>query len=51
MREDERIEAEAKMKDYLANDGRDHYRRHVKNRVSMGWNGSTGGSKALIITP
>jgi hypothetical protein len=51
LREPERIEAEAKMKDYLANDGRDHYRRNMRGRVSMGWGGSTGGDKALIITP
>lgn len=53
LHEAERKEAEAKMKDFLANDGRDQYRRIMKGRVMMGVNptsgGSTGGAKALIL--
>ena len=52
--EAERREADAKIKEYLANDGRDHYRRIMRGRVSMGFGGATGGDRAtsgLIISP
>lgn len=52
--EEQRREHDAKMKEYLANDGRDHYRRIMRGRVSMGFGGATGGDRSLsglIITP
>lgn len=45
--EEARREGDAKMKEYLANDGRDHYRRIMRGRVSMGFGGSTGGDRSL----
>jgi hypothetical protein len=47
--EPERIEQEALMKEYLANDGRDQYRRIMKGRFQFGHGGMTGGSNALIL--
>ena len=41
--------AEAEIRAYLASDGRDHYRREVRNRVTMGYGGSTGGSGRILI--
>lgn len=38
--EPERIEAEALMKEYLANDGRDQYRRHMRGKVTFGYESS-----------
>lgn len=52
--DEERREADAKIKEYLANDGRDHYRRIMRGRVSMGFGGATGGERSLgglIISP
>jgi hypothetical protein len=49
MGEAQRVESEAKMKEYLANDGRDQYRRIVQGRTSFGFGGMTGGDRALII--
>lgn len=34
MKEPERLEAEAKAREYLYTDGRDQYRRHMRNRVT-----------------
>lgn len=42
--------ADARMRDYLHNDGRDHYNREVRGRVQMGVGGMTGGA-GKIITP
>jgi hypothetical protein len=36
MKEPERLEGEARMKEYLATDGRDHYRREMRNRITVG---------------
>lgn len=36
-----RIEAEAQMKEYLANDGRAQYRRHMRGRKVFGYEGSS----------
>lgn len=44
-----RIEAEAQMKEFLANDGRDQYRRIMRGRFQFGAGGMTGGHRALII--
>jgi hypothetical protein len=49
--EPQRIEREAQAKEYLANDGRDQYRRIVRGRVQFGHGGMTGGSNALIHLP
>jgi hypothetical protein len=49
--EPQRIEREAQAREYLANDGRDQYRRIVKGRVQFGHGGMTGGSNALIHLP
>ncbi len=56
MREPERREAEAKMKEYLYTDGRDHYRRTMRNRVTFGGKGAREHSlvlpsESLILTP
>lgn len=52
MREPERLEAEAKMKEYLYNDGRDHWRKHMRNRVQVGYEGTitSNPSTSLILT-
>lgn len=47
--EAERIEREALGREYLANDGRDQYRRLVRGRFQFGHGGMAGGSRALII--
>jgi hypothetical protein len=49
----ERAEHDARLRDYLLNDGRDHYRREVRNRVTFGAGGMTGGSgrSSLILPP
>lgn len=45
-------EAQAQFDQYLAADGRDHYRREVRNRVQFGYAGQTGGGgHPLILTP
>lgn len=49
MGDEARRESDAKIKEYLANDGRDQYRRIMRGRVSMGFGGATGGDRALII--
>ncbi len=43
-----RAEASRRLRDYLHNDGRDHYNREVRNRVQMGHGGMTGGSGKLL---
>lgn len=45
------IEAEAQeqFNQYLAADGRDHYRREVRNRVTIGYGGTTGGGGHPLI--
>lgn len=45
--EAERKESDAKIKEYLANDGRDHYRRIMKGRITAGYGGVTGGERAV----
>lgn len=40
MEEPERLEAEAQMKEYLATDGRDQYRREFRNRITVGAKGA-----------
>jgi hypothetical protein len=35
----ERAESRALMHDYMLNDGRDHYNRQVKHRLTTGWTG------------
>lgn len=49
--EPERIEREAKAREYLVTDGRDQYRRLVKNRVQFGHGGMTGGSESVLYLP
>lgn len=54
MGEPERIEAEAKMKEYLANDGRAQFRRHMKGKVTFGYESSpimagVAGNSPLIL--
>lgn len=49
MREPERKEHDAKMREYLVTDGRDQYRRIVRGRSSFGYGGMTGGANALIL--
>jgi hypothetical protein len=60
MKEPERLEAEAKMKEYLYTDGRDRYRREFRNRVTFGGAGAREyaaasslilPSESLILTP
>lgn len=56
MKEPERLEAEAKMKEYLYTDGRDQYRREFRNRVTVGGKGAREHSlilpsESLILTP
>lgn len=46
----EHAAAEAELRAYLATDGRDHYRREVRNRVQFGHGGMTGGSGRLLIS-
>jgi hypothetical protein len=41
-------EAEAAMLEYTITDGRAHYQREVKNRVSFGFGGMTGGAGRII---
>lgn len=44
--------AQDQFNQYLAADGRDHYRREVRNRVTIGYGGTTGGGgHPLILTP
>lgn len=50
MKEPERREAEAQMKEYLATDGRDQYRREFRNRVTVGGRG-TSEERMLIMQP
>lgn len=52
--ETQRREHEAMMKDYLANDGRQHYRRFMRGRVQVGYGSSsplmqTNGISPLIL--
>lgn len=49
MGDEARRESDAQIKQYLANDGRDQYRRIVKGRTSFGYGGVTGGDRALIL--
>jgi hypothetical protein len=42
-------EREAEMQAYTASDGRDHYRREVRNRVTFGPGGMTGGPGRILI--
>lgn len=55
MREPERLEGEAKMKEYLYTDGRDQYRREFRNRVTVGGKGArehaASASTSLIYQP
>lgn len=61
MKEPERLEAEAKMKEYLYTDGRDQYRREFRNRAVFGAKGAREHalsssslilpSDSLILTP
>lgn len=44
-----KAENQAEMNQYLATDGRAHYKREVKNRVQFGHGGMTGGSGRLIL--
>lgn len=46
--DEKQARAEATIKHYLATDGRDHYRREMRHRVSFGPAGMTGGSGRLI---
>lgn len=45
----QRREADAKMRDYLATDARDHYARHMRGRIMSGAAGVTGGSGKLLL--
>lgn len=47
----DRLEREAQRREWLANDGRDQYRRFVKGRFQFGHGGMSGGSRALIDLP
>lgn len=49
MRDAEKVEAEARGREFLANDGRDQYRRLVRGRFQFGHGGMAGGDRALII--
>jgi hypothetical protein len=52
MKEPERREAEARMKEYLATDGREHYARHMRNRVQVGGDGAAAyAAKSSLILP
>ena len=55
LREPERREREAKMREYLATDGRDQYRRHMRGRVTVGYERAERSlilpSESLILTP
>ena len=46
--EPERLEAKAASLEYAINDGRSHYRREMKNRVSFGYGGMSGGAGRII---
>lgn len=41
-------EAEALRQEYMRTDGRAHYQREVKNRVTFGYGGQTGGAGRII---
>ncbi len=43
--------AETTIKEYLANDGRAHYRRVMREAITMGPSGSTGVGRDLILPP
>jgi hypothetical protein len=49
--DDRAREAAYEMDQYLAQDGREHYRRIVRGRSMFGPAGQTGGDRALIHTP
>jgi hypothetical protein len=53
-RENEKENGERLMREWLAQDGRSHYRRSMRGRVMMGAAGMTGGTKSssgLILPP
>lgn len=41
---EKRTQGDARLRDFLLNDGREHYRREVRDRVVFGHGGMTGGS-------
>jgi hypothetical protein len=43
--------SDANIKEYLVNDGLAHYRREVRNRVTFGYGGMTGGAGRTLVTP
>lgn len=47
----EKAASDAEFKEYLATEGLANYRREIKNRVTFGYGGQTGGAGRLILTP
>lgn len=44
-----RAESDARLRDYVHNDGRDHYRRNMRGKVSFGYGGATSGESKIIL--
>lgn len=47
----EKEQSDANFREYLVNDGLAHYRREVRNRVTFGFGGQTGGAGRTLVTP